>query len=131
MELVGNSLDYNNLRYTIEVDNYIKQFSEDIQVILNEVRHIVLSAHPKINETFKYQMPTYVLNKNIFHFAANKNHLGIYPTPQPIEHFKKDIAKYKSSKGAIQFPYNQEIPYDLIRMIVSYQVNTKLKEEKV
>lgn len=62
------------------------------------------------------------LEKNIFHFAANKNHLGIYPTPEPIVFFQKELENYVTSKGAIIFPYNQEIPYELIEKIIEYQI---------
>ncbi len=105
-----------------QVDQYISSFPADIQKILNKVRQLALSAHPDTKEAMKYNMPTYVLKKNIFHFAANKNHLGIYPTPAPIEHFKEELKGFQTSKGAIQFPYNETIPYDLIARILEFQV---------
>lgn len=104
------------------VDQYIASFPLEIQDILKKIRTIALSAHPDIKEAFKYNMPTYMLKKNIFHFAANKNHLGIYPTPAPIEYFKDELKGYQTTKGGIQFPYNQIIPYDLIRRIFEFQV---------
>lgn len=129
MELVGSSLDKHNQKHLKEVDDYISKSPQDIQSILNKIRSMILETHPKIQEAFKYQMPTYVLKKNIFHFAANKNHLGIYPTPHPIEHFKDELFGYKTSKGAIQFPYHKEIPYELIQKIISFQVNKMIEEE--
>lgn len=113
-------------RYNEKVDEYINNYPEHIARILNSVRELVLSSNDNIIETIKYNMPTYVLKKNIFHFAAHKNHLGIYPSPEPVIFFKDKLAKYKTSKGAIQFQYNEEIPYDLILEIVIYQVNKYL-----
>lgn len=106
----------------VSVDEYIAKQPRDVQPILERVRQIVLKASPKIIETIKYGMPSYVLKKNIFHFSANKNHLGIYPTPEPIEVFKNILSPYKTSKGAIQFSYTENIPYDIIEKLINYQV---------
>lgn len=54
-------------------------------------------------------MPTYWKGQNLIHFAAQKNHLGIYPGAAAVEHFKPRLEKYKTSKGAIQFPYKNLI----------------------
>ena len=43
-------------------------------------------------------------------FAAYKNHIGFYPTASPIIKFKDKLTKYKTSKGAIQFPLDKPIP---------------------
>lgn len=42
---------------------------------------------------------------NLIHFAAQKNHLGIYPGEKAMEHFGPRLTEYKTSKGAVQFPY--------------------------
>jgi uncharacterized protein YdhG (YjbR/CyaY superfamily) len=34
--------------------------------------------------------PTFTLNENLVHFAAYKRHVGFYPTPSGIEHFKEN-----------------------------------------
>jgi hypothetical protein len=57
-----------------------------------------------------YGIPTLALGKNVFHFAAFKAHIGLYPGAAAIEVFAAALAKYKTSKGAIQIPLDQEIP---------------------
>lgn len=88
----------------ITVDNYISQFPEEIQHRLNEIRDALQKAAPQAEEVISYGMPTLKFNGNLVHYAAFKNHIGFYPTPSGIEVFEKDIAKYKNSKGAVQFP---------------------------
>jgi len=83
---------------------------------------LILKEIPDAKEYIKYGIPTYFYHENVVHFGASKNHLGFYPTPSAIVKFKEDILKYEHSKGAIQFPYNKEIPYDLIREIVIFRV---------
>jgi uncharacterized protein YdhG (YjbR/CyaY superfamily) len=36
--------------------------------------------------------------------------------------FKKELARYKQSKGAVQFPIDKPIPLDIVMKIVKYRV---------
>ena len=112
------------------IDEYIAQFPDDIQIILQNIRRIVHDAAPEAQEKIAYQMPTFTLNGNLVHFAAFKNHIGFYPTPSGTEKFKKEIASYKAAKGSIQFPLDRPIPYDLITKIVKFRVKENLAKAK-
>lgn len=104
------------------IDEYIALFPEEIQVILAKIRQIIKENAPEASEKISYQMPTFFLNGNLIHFAAFKNHIGLYPTPTGIDAFKEELSKYKGAKGSVQFPLDQPIPYDLIKRIVLYRV---------
>jgi uncharacterized protein YdhG (YjbR/CyaY superfamily) len=112
------------------IDEYIAQFPDDIQIILQNIRRIVHDAAPEAKEKIAYQMPTFTLDGNLVHFAAFKNHIGFYPTPSGTEKFKKDIKVYKAAKGSIQFPLDQQIPYELIAKIVKFRVQENLAKAK-
>lgn len=109
------------------IDEYIALFPEEIQEILTEIRNIIKENAPGASEKISYQMPTFFLNGNLIHFAAFKNHIGLYPTPTGIDAFKEELSKYKGAKGSVQFPLDQPIPYDLIRRIVIYRVEESAK----
>ena len=101
------------------IETYINNTPEQIQPLLRRVRQIVLEIDPGLTQTLSYQMPTFKKNgKAVFHFAAQKNHLGIYPMPSAIEHFADRLAGYKTSKGAIQIPYSMPLDEELIRDLV-------------
>ena len=109
------------------IDEYINTFPKNVQIILEKMRQTMQQTAPEAIEAISYQMPTFKLNgKNLVHFAAWKNHIGLYPTPSGIEGFKKELSPYKMSKGSIQFPINEPIPYDLVRKIVKYRVKENL-----
>lgn len=112
------------------IDQYISSFPEDIQQHLQEIRSAIKQAAPDAQEAIKYAMPTFVLNGNLVHFAAYKNHIGFYPAPQALEVFKEELAKYKSSKGAVQFPRDQSMPLDIITKIVLFRVKENLGKKK-
>ena len=104
------------------IDEYISGFPKEVQRMLHEIRSVIRSAAPDAEEAIKYQMPTFVLNGNLVHFAAFKKHIGFYPTPSAIEEFKDKLSKYHFSKGAIQFPLDKPIPLSLINKIVKFRV---------
>lgn len=110
------------------IDEYIAGYPKDIQEILEKIRAIVRKAAPDAQEAIKYQMPTFVLGGNLVHFAAFKNHIGLYPTPSGTEKFKTELAPYEGGKGSIQFPLNRPIPYDLISQIVAFRVKENLEK---
>jgi uncharacterized protein YdhG (YjbR/CyaY superfamily) len=104
------------------VDNYIMGFPANIQVRLKQLRQVIRDAAPNATEVISYQMPTLKLNGNLVHFAAFNKHIGFYPTPSAITAFKEELTQYHTSKGAIQFPHDKPIPYELVKEIVIYRV---------
>ena len=111
------------------IDEYILGFDQAKQEILENVRKIIHEAVPRAMETINYKMPTFRLNGNVIHFAMFKNHVGIYPGAETIEHFKNDLTDYKTSKGTIQLPLDKVLPKKLLREIVLYKVSL-MKDQK-
>lgn len=108
------------------IDEYIADFPEGIQKILNELRAVIKAAAPDAQERISYQMPTFSQNGNLVHFAAYQHHIGFYPTPSGIEKFKRELSAYEGSKGAIRFPIDQSLPFELISQIVAFRVKENL-----
>jgi uncharacterized protein YdhG (YjbR/CyaY superfamily) len=104
------------------VDEYLAGFGDERRAILEQVRLTVAQSAPEAVETISYGMPTFKQGRAIMHFAGMKNHLGIYPMPKAIEAFAESLAKYKTSKGAIQFPWTEPIPFELIAEMTRFNV---------
>ncbi len=105
-----------------DIDDYIRQFPEELQIVLAQVRATIQKAAPDATEKISYQMPTFFLHKNLVHFAVCKKHIGFYPTPSAIGAFEKELAGYKTSKGAVQFPLDKPMPLALIAKMVKHRV---------
>ncbi len=104
------------------MDDYICTFPGDIQIILQKIREVIREVAPGAMEVLSYGMPAFCLNgKRMVYFAAHTNHIGFYALPTANEAFKKEIAPYKHGKGSIQFPLNEPIPYQLVRMIAEFR----------
>ena len=103
-------------------DEYIAGCSADVQPLLRLVRETIKSVAPQAKEIISYGMPAYRANGNLVHFAAAQKHIGIYPGPAAIVAFKDRLSAYKTSKGAIQFPFTEPLPLDLIAQITRHRV---------
>jgi uncharacterized protein YdhG (YjbR/CyaY superfamily) len=112
------------------IDDYIAACSAKVQPVLNKVRKLIAKSAPGAAEAISYGIPTFKLGRNLVHFGASKDHLGFYPSPSGIAAFAAELAGYKTSKGAIQFPYDQPIPYDLIEAITRFRVAEELSRKK-
>lgn len=87
------------------IDEYISSQDEERQGDLRLVRETLRSALPEAEERISWSMPTYWKGHNILHFAAAKNHIGLYPGPEAVAEFAEDLTKYKTEKGTIRIPY--------------------------
>lgn len=104
------------------IDEYIALFPEHIQDILEKVRQTIRQEAPQAKEKISWQMPTFWQKENLVHFAAAKNHIGLYPGESGVRVFADKLVNYKTSKGAIQFPVSEPIPYELIGDITRFRV---------
>jgi len=104
------------------VDEYIAAQPESIRKLLDEIRQIIRQTAPNAIEIISYGMPAYKMNGVLVYFAANKQHIGFYPTASPIVVFKDELTAYKTSKGAIQFPVKTGIPTALVKKIVEFRI---------
>ena len=105
-----------------DISSYIASVDEEVQPVLAKLRQQIEKAAPKAVAGIAYGMPSYKYNgKPLAYFAANKKHLGFYPTPAVVTAFKKELEPYVTSKGAVQLPYDQKLPVSLITKMVKFR----------
>jgi uncharacterized protein YdhG (YjbR/CyaY superfamily) len=71
-----------------------------------------------------YGSPAFkVQGKVIAGFAAFKNHLSYLPHSGSVfpEHpeLKEELSRYKTSKGALQFPIDEPLPKALVKRLIA------------
>lgn len=112
------------MKKNISYEQYALDFPEEIQVKMENLKNFIQTILPECNIQIKYRIPTFVQKeKNIIHFGAFKNHFGFYPGAETVDFFTEKLQNYKTSKGAIQFPYNQDLPWDLIKEMIEFRKN--------
>ena len=100
------------------IDEYIDACPAPVRPRLRRIRSAIRRAAPKAQEKIAYRIPTFTLRGNLVHFAAFKAHIGLYPGPEAIAAFAPELQKYRTTKGAIQFPHDEPLPLALISRIV-------------
>ena len=97
---------------------------------MREMLVCVRSAAPKAQEGIKWGMPAFSYNRILVMFGAFKNHIGFFPTGSVTRVFTKDLAKFKTGKGSIQFPLNKPLPKLLVKKITKYRIKENLEKDK-
>ena len=104
-----------------EIDDYLASLDEPKRSTLESLRQTILEILPDAEEGISYGMPAFRLNgKVIAGFAAFKGHLDYLPHSGSVfPELREDIAKYKTSSGALQFPVDRPLPKRLVRKLIS------------
>ena len=103
-------------------EEYCLDFPEETQEILENLKNFIQNLLPKSELSINYGIPTFKMKgKNVIHFGGFRNHIGLYPSSEAIEIFAEKLKKYKTSKGTVQFPLTEELPFDLIQEIVEFR----------
>ena len=113
------------------IDEYIAGQPEEIRAILKKVRETIRGVAPDSIEKIAWRMPTFWQGMNLIHFAAFKNHMGIYPGDLSLIPFKDRLEGYNRTKGAIQFPYDEPVDYELIADITRWRLSCVADKGKI
>ena len=113
-----------------DIDAYIAEFPEEVQALLQKLRSVIRQTAPGATEAISYGIPTFRLYGSLVHFAGYKNHIGFYPGAAPLMVFKEKLGSYKTSKGTVQFPITEPIPFDLVTEIVLFRVQQNKEKDQ-
>jgi uncharacterized protein YdhG (YjbR/CyaY superfamily) len=111
------------------VDEYFAALPKDVRTILLGLRTIIRRAAPQAEEVISYSMPAFKWKGILVWYAAHTEHIGFYPKSAAIVAFNDELAGYKTSKGAIQFPIEKRIPTTLVKKIVKFRIEENEKRQ--
>lgn len=112
------------------ISQYIQAAPNEAQKKLREMRACIRLAAPGATESLKWGMPAFSYRRILVIFGAFKHHIGFYPTAQAMKSFAKDLSKFITAKGSIQFPLDKPLPLALIRKITAARVQESIKQDK-
>jgi len=103
------------------VDEYIEAAPREAQSMLREIRALLKKVAPGAREILKWGYPAFEEGRILFSYSAHKSHLNFSPTGPAMEPFREELAKFKTGKDTIQFPYDKPLPKGLIRKIAAFR----------
>ncbi len=113
-----------------DFDEYIAGFPKDVQRIMRTIRLTVRKAAPGAKESISYGMPAFTLQGGLLSYAAYQKHIGMYPAPNGVKEFKKDLARYHAAKSTLRFPLDEPIPYAFITRFVRFRVKENRRKDR-
>jgi uncharacterized protein YdhG (YjbR/CyaY superfamily) len=99
------------------VDAYIATFPPTVRAVLRKVRRTVRAAAPAAHEVISYRMPALRQHGVLVYFAAFKQHIGYFPPIRGDAKLEQAAARYAGPKGNLRFPFDEPIPYGLIKRL--------------
>jgi uncharacterized protein YdhG (YjbR/CyaY superfamily) len=111
------------------VNEYIEAAPEEAQTKLRALRDCIRRAAPGALESLKWGVPAFSYERILVTYAAHKQHIGLYPTPSAVRAFAKELSKFATASGSIQFPLDKRLPLPLIRKIVKFRVRENMEKD--
>jgi uncharacterized protein YdhG (YjbR/CyaY superfamily) len=114
-----------------EIDQYLADLEEPKRSTLQGLRQTILEVVPEAAEGISYKVPAFrVDGKVIAGFAAFKNHLSYLPHSGSVFPLLRDeVASYKTSNGALQFPVDTPLPKPLVERLIRVRIAQAFPEE--
>jgi uncharacterized protein YdhG (YjbR/CyaY superfamily) len=107
-----------------EIDQYLTDLEEPKRSTLQQLRETILEIVPDAQEGISYQVPAFRIDgKVIAGFAAFKNHLSYLPHSGSVfPELRDELASYKMSTGALQFPIDSRLPKLLVEQLIRVRI---------
>ena len=116
-----------------EVDGYLAALDEPKRGTLQQLREVILALVPDAEQCISYGMPAFRLHgKVIAGFAAFKHHLSYLPhSGSVLPELEADLADYKKSNGALQFPIDRPLPRSLVEKLIAIRMRQAFPDSSV
>jgi uncharacterized protein YdhG (YjbR/CyaY superfamily) len=103
-----------------DINKYLAALEDPKRSTLEQLRQTILEIIPEAEQGISYQVPSFrVDGKVIAGFAAFKNHLSYLPHSGSVFPVLRDeLANYKTSTGALQFPIDTSLPKPLVEQLI-------------
>ena len=104
-----------------DVASYIANSASEARPILEELRKIIKSTVPDVEEGISWGVPFYRYHGALAGFAAYKNHVSFGVGADVLQGNDRETLEkngYKTGKKTIQIRFDQEVPATAIEQIV-------------
>ncbi len=105
------------------IKEYIAHSEPTARLKLQQMVDLIQDTAPNAQQCISYSMPAFKQKGILVYFAAYAKHIGFYPMPSTLTYFESRLTGYKRSKGAVQFPIDQDLPSDLICEMVLFRIS--------
>ncbi|MBI3956621.1 MAG: DUF1801 domain-containing protein [Candidatus Kerfeldbacteria bacterium] len=105
-----------------DVDAYIAKASKPSQAMLKTIRAAIKTAAPQAEEKISYGIVGYFRHGRLVSFGAFENHISFYGWGRVMKTLAKQVKRYQTSVGTLQFPIGSTVPTALITRLVKARI---------
>lgn len=106
------------------VDEYIAASPENVQAKLKQIQSVIREIAPEAIETVSYfGIPGYAYegydyNGMFVWFSHKGSDVRVHLRPPVIDDHKAELKGLSTTKGIVSFPYDKELPLELIKELI-------------
>lgn len=106
------------------VSEYLAAAPSERRAALARLRKTIKTAAPRATESISYGMAGYKhQGKALVYFGYWKDHVALYASGNDfIRTHAAELKPYVQSKGTLQFPFDEPLPYGLVTKIVKSRI---------
>lgn len=107
-----------------DIDAYHSSFEGEPLKRMETIRALIHRVAPEAQEVISYQIPAFKIGKQFFiYYSAFKQHISLsHPWSDALlKTFEPELKNLKVSRAAIQFPYKEALPLDLIERLLKFR----------
>lgn len=102
--------------------------NQDHRMRLYDLFEWISEEFPQLDKRIAWNQPLFTHKDTfIIGFSTAKQHISIAPEKAGLREFKKDIdnAGYKTTKELFQIKWTQQVDYNLLRDVISFNIEDK------
>ena len=106
------------------VDDYIDRLPPRARDRVAELRALVRSTAPELDEEMKWGSPAYVHPDGVVMLvlSGHKEHANVVFTPSTRESFSTELTDFTTGKGSVKLPHDEDVPVDLLTRMIRHRI---------
>ena len=109
-----------------EVDAYLEELAPYRKAALEQLRALIFKTVPMVEESMKYNMPTYdYAGEGLCVFASQKNYMSLYMDVDSVAQHSDELSHLNVGKSCIRFTKLEKLPLETVEQILKETVAKK------
>ena len=105
------------------VDAYLEEVQPNRKEALVQLRALIFKIVPDVEESMKYNMPTYdYAGEGLCAFASQKQTMSLYMDVDLVEEHADELSHLDVGKSCIRFTKLEKLPLDTVEQILKETV---------
>jgi len=113
------------------IAGYFSALAPGHRIALNKLRRSIRAAAPGATEVLSYGIPSFKLGRMLVSYGAFRDHYSFFPlSSRLLDRYKRETARFRTSKGTLRFSFDEPIPVSLVKKIVKARVAENVARKK-